>query len=84
MTMSLGYLINNLEQPNKLDMEFGRLGKIHKQLAVTPEMFDQMLQCQLEAQQHVSGDRLTDEDQKHWKVLQKYLVERILSAYPED
>ena len=84
MAASMDYVINNLDQQNKLSLEFRRLAKKHKQLEVSSAMFDEMVHCQLQAQQHVSGDLLTDVDRHHWETLVNYLARQILQAYPHD
>ena len=79
---SVNYLMDHLDQPAELQPEFERLGIIHSECGVKPDMFADMVKCHAQALREVKGDDVSVEDVEHWKHLFQFFANGIIKAYP--
>jgi len=83
MTDTINYLIQHLQQPEKMQVVFDCLGEKHKALNITVEMFPYMVSCKVEALDEFFSGSLSTEDLGHWEKTMSFLANGIMQAYPE-
>jgi len=82
MTDTINYLLQHLEQPEKMQTVFDCLGLKHKEMQITADMFPHMVSCKVEALADFFGGTLSNADLKHWENTMNFLAKGIINAYP--
>jgi len=79
---SVNFLMDHLDQSAQLQPEFERLGTIHHECGVKPDMFADMVKCLAQALLEIKRDDVSEEDVKHWEHLFEFFANGIINAYP--
>ena len=83
MAGGIDFFVNMLDQPDQLKPMFERMGQPHKTIGVVQEMYDNMIECQLEALEQIMGDKLSNDEKQYWQQMLRYFSDLIIAAYPE-
>jgi len=83
MADTINYLIQHLEEPDKLKIVFDCLGVKHSALNIKVEMFPHMVNSQIEALDEFYSGSLSAVDLECWKNTMDFFANGIVQAYPD-
>ena len=74
-------IINGIEHVQKIKTALLTLGKHHKVLGVTPEMYDAFIVAIVEAADFASNESLTEDERHTWEKAYREMADIMLEAY---
>lgn len=74
-------IINGIEHVQKIKTALLALGKHHKDLGVTPEMYDSFIMAIVEAADFASNASLTEDERYTWEKAHREMADIMLEAY---
>ena len=74
-------IINGIEHVQKIKTALLTLGKHHKHLGVTPEMYDAFIVAIVEAADFASNASLTEDERHTWEKAYREMADIMLEAY---
>jgi hemoglobin-like flavoprotein len=83
MTDTMNYMIQHLQEAEKMQVVFDCLGAKHSALNIKVETFPHMVSSQVEALDEFFSGSLPKEDLEHWENTMGFLANGIVQAYPD-
>lgn len=74
-------IINGIEHAQKIKTALHDLGSQHKELGITPEMYDAFIVAIVEAAEEASNFTLTEQERHTWEKAYREMADIMLEAY---